>query len=287
MIFILILTLFISPAFATLGIGVSPVSSEINFNDGKNLWSRNLNVILTNNGNVPIIVHIRSEDVNVNFSENDFVLPACSCDGYCKKEVVQCSILLPVKQLIMTVYNPNYVEKTAKIIFEGSQQSSSGAMVKTGINAVITLRLFNSLVTTTTIIPTTTTIHQNQQTTSTTTIITTTTTVKQNSGGSTSGTVKKTTTTTTLNPINSKIIVNNKPYDEILTNPNSTLEVPQEENNQGKKSIAYMLFNTNMGFYIIITSIVLVIFVIIMVIQRKKNLSSDNPLLQENQGTIF
>jgi hypothetical protein len=281
---LILLSLLLRTSFATIGLGLSPSNYKINFLDGGNVNYRDINVLLTNNGNTEIFINASGKGLNVDFSENNFKFKECSCEGYCDKNVVECSELYPPKTFKIRVYNPYYNNKTAEIIFQGSQLSNEGQMVKTGVSAKMKLELSNIAISTTTIKLITTTTHQNNPTTTTT----------QSGGiGGINGTTTTTKTTVTTTTIRSGIYVNYPPLDN---NPSPTTTITeqfkQEEQQPtaeepAKFSLIHFFFNTPAGMGIITVAVIILVVGTVFYIQKKKTLV-DNPFSREdNQGINY
>jgi hypothetical protein len=196
------------------------------------------------------------------------------------------------------VLNGNFTQqKTCYVYVYGrpvgieSQEGNVAIQRRIGVRMILgSGELKPNPTTTTTISGTTTTVHQNNPTT---------TTIQSggNNGvsGSTTTTTRTTTTSTTTTFIQTLALPpDQQQYQQRVINSNPTTtqqeqsqQEQQQTTEQPKKGLANFFLNTTAGFFTLIGIIVVSILVVIFFIQRGKNKSQYNPLLQDNQGVHF
>jgi len=132
----LICFLFVmSPAYSTMGIGVSPTKLDVAFGNENTITFK---VKLMNSGNVDLKINI-SSNLGITPEKNNFILDACRCQNYCNIHVVECDELMPPDEFIITLQNPRK-PIIDYITFSGSQLVSGG-MVSTGTSAKLKLNI--------------------------------------------------------------------------------------------------------------------------------------------------
>jgi hypothetical protein len=288
---IIILLLTLSPVMATMGIGVTPADIEIDFAQEPDIY-KDIEITLTNNGNTELAVTPITETIYVEFPFEVLELPACSCLGFCNPEVVNCDMLYRPEVFTVRIYK--HVEDevlNGKIIFSGFTVNGTDAMVTTGAKTTINVHLYDYSDPTIT-------------TTPTTTIPTTTQPSSGGGGGGNYGITTQPTTststtssTTTVAPITTlpKVVVID---DRVITDPEeirrlseelfaptevTSTTTPQVVSEQ-PAGLAHFFLQTTAGFYTILAIILVVVLGIIFIVQWKKRVGNQNPLLKENQG---
>jgi len=249
----LILTLTISPALATIGIGISPTSLKLDYYT--DTPAQEVKITLLNTGDTDLNINVSSQGLDI--ENRQFFLASCSCEGFCEAERIGCTDLNPPLTFYLKIYNPRS-DKIGKIVYSGV--GASGGMVKTSVSAETSTKLtyYGSPSTTSTTI-TATTIHSTTTSTSSTTI----------SGGGGGGSGSTLSTSSTTSPKSTTYSTSSTSSSSTTIKGITTTSIPKPTNNDQEGFLGWLL-GSQEAFYIIIVLVVLFVILIIYLILKDK-----------------
>jgi len=123
------------PAYATMGIGISPTKLDVFFADDDEV---SFKVKVINSGNSNLKINISSK-LDMNPDKNLFILQACYCKNYCDIHVVGCNALYPPDEVTITLRNPR--EPTIKYITFSGSLLTAGEMIAVGVSAKLRINV--------------------------------------------------------------------------------------------------------------------------------------------------